>query len=181
MTMSGKGGLKVDNAEGYQLMDRSCRAGHGGACFLQAKILGAQEGSLGPGVPHDAQKAMKLYENNCIELGDSVSCFELATILLRGTRVDSRAKDVTPQQARGLETAQSPNQSSSTSVSTVPRDAKRAEELLLRACDTGAHVTSCHNLAVMYHQGDEGIPADKEKADKYAKKTESMMSQFGGF
>ena len=68
-------------------MDRACRAGHGGACFLQAKLLGFKPGSMGPGVPHDPQKAVELYENNCFELGDSVSCFELATLFLRGDRV----------------------------------------------------------------------------------------------
>jgi len=127
---------------------------------------------------------MELYEHNCVELGDSVSCFELATLLLRGDRVQASVDNVSPQEARGLASKNNDttnNKSKSKDVSYIPRDAKRAEELLKRACDTGAHVTSCHNLAVMYHQGDDGVPADPGKADIYAKKTESMMHQFGGF
>jgi hypothetical protein len=33
----------------------------------------------------------------------------------------------------------------------------------------------------MYTQGDDGVPKDPEKAEKYAQKTQSMMSMFGGF
>mmetsp|Transcript_8146 Transcript_8146/g.10645 ORF Transcript_8146/g.10645 Transcript_8146/m.10645 type:complete len:308 (+) Transcript_8146:136-1059(+) len=188
MTMTGKGVEKADNAEGYRLMDRSCRSGHGGACFLQAKILGSKPGSLGADVPHDVRKAMQLYEQNCVDLGDSVSCFELATLLLRGDKISNNADNATPQEAQGLEPVKQRSNEKDrekkeheNQLATIPRDAKRAEELLKRSCDTGSHVTSCHNLAVMYYQGDDGVPADPEKAEKYGQKTESMMNQFGGF
>lgn len=186
MTMTGKGGLAQDNAKGYQIMDRACRAGHGGACFLQAKILASKPQSLGEKVPHDVKKALELYEQNCVNLGDSVSCFELATILLRGDKISNTADNVTPQEARGLEPLQQRQNEQDRhrredELTVIQRDPPRAEEYLKRACDTGAHVTSCHNLAVMYYQGDEGVPKDEQKAERYAQKTESMMNQFGGF
>jgi TPR repeat protein len=33
----------------------------------------------------------------------------------------------------------------------------------------------------MYNQGDDGVPADQEKAKKYQAKVEEMVSKFGGF
>ena len=72
MLMTGKGGLQYDRAEAYRIFDRACRAGHGGSCYLQAQILCARPGTLGPNIPHDPEKAMNLYESNCHELGDSI-------------------------------------------------------------------------------------------------------------
>ena len=186
MTMTGKGGVEVDNAKAYQMFDRACRGGHGGACYLQAKILLQKPGILGPGVPHDPEKSMQLYERNCVDLGDPLSCFTLASMLLRGERVNLNADNVSPQEARGMESIQKRQNEEDRSrreedVFSVPRNPKKAESLLKMACDSASHVSSCHNLAVMYKQGDEGIPADAEKSDFYAKKTETLIHQFGGF
>jgi TPR repeat protein len=184
--MTGKGGVKVDNAEAYQLFDRACRGGHGGACYFQAQILCARPGSLGVKVPHNPKKAMELYQNTC-DTGDSVSCFTLATMLLRGDRIHKAADNVSPQEARGEVPLSKRDHEPDRRLKkeedfyTIPRNPKRAEKLLLQACDQGSHVTSCHNLVVMYTQGDDGVPKDPEKAEVYAKKTQDMMSTFGGF
>ena len=63
----------------------------------------------------------------------------------------------------------------------IVRDPVRAEKLLRQACETGGHVTACHNLAVMYTQGDDGVPKDEQKAEKYKKITSERMKVFGGF
>jgi TPR repeat protein len=63
----------------------------------------------------------------------------------------------------------------------IPRDPKRAAELLLTGCSTGAHAPSCFNLAVMYENGDDGIPADPKKAEEFKKRTEEIIQTFGGF
>ena len=187
MTMTGKGGVKVDNAQAFQLFDRSCRGGHGGACFVQAQLMLQQAGQLGAGVPYDPPKAMELFEKNCVDLGDSVSCFTLASFLLRGERVSLSADNVSPQEARGFEdikkrkNEKDRNRQSDDDTFNIARDPQKAERLLKTACDRGSHVTSCHNLAVMYKQGDEGVPVDDEKAEEYAKKTESLLHKFGGF
>jgi TPR repeat protein len=139
------------------------------------------------------------------------SCYTLATMLLRGDKVTKTADNVTPQEAQGLAPIQQrenePIRSSaavvtatdvtSTSSSdnkgkkthnnpsvrdyTIPRDPKRAETLLKYACDVGSHVTSCHNLAVMYTHGDENVVADPELAELYKKKTQEKIHLFGGF
>jgi TPR repeat protein len=71
MLMTGKGVVKPDRLEAYQLFDRACRGGHGGACYLQAQILCTPQGELGMNIPHDPKKAMELYQSNCDE-GDSI-------------------------------------------------------------------------------------------------------------
>lgn len=212
MIMTGKGGIHHDRAEAYRLFDRACRGGHGGACYLQVQILCARPGTLGPNVPHNPHQAMELYEQNCHELGDSIryvacvnldwsddtswssdahpilecSCYTLATMLLRGDRVNKTADNVSPQEARGVvplvhrenEEDRSRRQED---PYIIPRDPARAAKLLEQACDRGGHVTSCHNLAVMYMHGDEGVLPDEEKAEHYKKMTQEKINIFGGF
>ena len=188
MLMTGKGGIQYDRDEAYRLFDRACRGDHGGACYLQAQILCTRPGALGgKHIPHDPVKAMQLYEHNCHELGDSISCYTLATMLLRGDRIARDADNVSPQEARGEVPLQArphePGRGRSPDEPAlhVSRDPARAERLLQQACDRGGHVTSCHNLAVMYTHGDDGVPADPEKAEKYKAMTQEKIDVFGGF
>lgn len=186
MLMTGKGGVGADRARAYQLFDRACQGGHGGACYLQAQILCSRPGALDPGIPHDPQKAIKLYQQNC-DIGDSISCYTLAAMLLRGDKVNKDADNVSPQEARGETPIQVRENESlrARSQDDVPyviaRDPVRARKLLETACETGAHVTSCHNLAVMYTHGDDGVPPDPEKAEYFKKKTQEGIQTFGGF
>lgn len=183
--MTGKGGAKADRDRAYTIFDRACRAGHGGACHIQAKMLLSPPGSLGKNVPYDPYKAMDLYQQVC-DTGDSVSCFTLATMLLRGDKINKLARNATPQELKGEEPVQrrtneddrSPNVSNDFEY--IPRDPPRARDLLQSACRTGAHAPSCFNLAVMYEHGDDGVPADKEKAAEFKKKTEKAVQTLGG-
>jgi TPR repeat protein len=68
--ITGKG-IEEDRVEAYKLLDRGCRGGHGGACFIQAKILCNPIDSFAAGLPFDPKKAMELYEVNCLERNDS--------------------------------------------------------------------------------------------------------------
>jgi FOG: TPR repeat, SEL1 subfamily len=186
MRMTGKGGTKFSRYEGYQLFDRACRAGHGGSCMMQAKMLASYPGSLGEKIPYDPKRASELLGGVC-DNGDSLSCFTLATMLLRGDLVNSEADNVSPDEARGLKPiknrkneADRKKQKYDERIS-LPRDPVRAEQLLLRACDQSGHAPSCYNLAVMYTQGDEGVSKDEEKAKKYQEKTQDLVTRFGGF
>jgi TPR repeat protein len=186
MRMTGKGRTKFSRSEGYQLFDRACRGGHGGACFMQAKMLMSYPGSLGEGVPYDVPKAAELLKYVCEEKDDSVSCFTLATMLLRGDKVSSEADNVTPEEARGLKALQkrvnepSREKRSNDERTSLKRDPKYAEQLLKCGCQRG-HAPSCYNLAVMYTQGDEGVEKDEAKAKDYQEKTEELVKRFGGF
>jgi TPR repeat protein len=186
MKLTGKG-TPFDPLEAYRLLDRSCRGGHGGACFLQAQLLCTRPDSLGKGIPHDPRKAMQLYQQNCETLGDSISCYTLAAMLLRGDRVSRQADNVSPQEARGAaEVVVRENEpdrrrkSDDNESYVIERNPPLAAKLLQQACDMGSHVTSCHNLAVMYLHGDDGVPANEDKAEEYKRKTEEKIHQFGG-
>mmetsp|Transcript_17803 Transcript_17803/g.38837 ORF Transcript_17803/g.38837 Transcript_17803/m.38837 type:complete len:356 (-) Transcript_17803:61-1128(-) len=185
MRMTGKGRTEFSRSDGYKLFDRACRGGHGGACYLQAKMLLSYPGSLGEGVPYDPPKAAELLKYVCDEKEDSVSCFTLATMLLRGDKVNSEADNVSPEEARGLKKlqkrAKERNREKLASDERAPlrRDPVLAEELLLRGCSRG-HGPSCYNVAVMYTHGDEGVPKNEEKAKEYQDKTEELVKRFGG-
>ncbi|KAL7530903.1 hypothetical protein ACHAWF_003554 [Thalassiosira exigua] len=186
MRMTGKGRTEFSRSEGYRLFDRACRGGHGGACYLQAKMLASYPGSLGPDVPYDSKKAAELLRYVCEEKEDSVSCFALAAMLLRGDRVNSDADNVSPEEARGTrrllkrENEGSRVKLASDKRTSLERDPKLAERLLEMGCSRG-HSPSCYNLAVMYMQGDEGVEKDDERAKEYQAKTEELVKQFGGF
>ena len=118
--------------------------------------------------------------------GDSISCYTLAAMLLRGDQVNKTADNVSPQEARGeVPLVQRENEEDRArreeDAYVIPRNSKRAEELLTQACETGAHVTSCDNLAVMYMHGDDCVPVDREKAEYFKKKTQDKIDIFGGF
>ena len=185
MLMTGKGGVTVDRKRAYDVFDRGCRAGHGGACHIQAKMLLSPPGALGKDIPYDPFKAMDLYQDVC-DLGDSVSCFTLATMLLRGDKINKQARNATPAEVRGEEPVKQRTNEDDRSANAaedfeyIPRDPKRAEALLQSACRTGAHAPSCFNLAVMYENGDDGVPKDSEKAEEYKKKTEQAVHTLGG-
>jgi TPR repeat protein len=187
MLMTGKGGVGVDRKKAYDVFDRACRTGHGGACHIQAKILLSKPGALGKDIPYDPYKAMELYQQVC-DTGDSVTCFTLATMLLRGDKINRMAKNASPTELTGEQpVARRTNEddrsrkSESDDDGYIKRDPKRAEQLLLASCATGSHPPSCFNLAVMYENGDDGIPRDPAKAEEFKKKTEEMIQRFGGF
>jgi TPR repeat protein len=186
MLMTGKGGIPADRYEAYQLLDRACRGGHGGACYLQAQSLLTRPGSLDSRIPHDPRRAAQLYQHGC-DTGDSLSCFTLATMLLRGDRVSKAADNVSPQEARGMVPIQQRENEEDRvrdenrdNPYVVQRDPVRAEKLLRQACEQGGHVTSCHNLVVMYLHGDDGVPVNPELAERYKKLTNDKIGIFGG-
>lgn len=186
MRMTGKGGTKFSRLDGYQLFDRGCRAGHGGSCMMQAKMLSSYPGSLGKKIPYDPKRAAQLLEGVC-ENGDSLSCFTLATMLLRGSNVNAEADNVTPDEARGIapikerENEANRLKQKTDSRIALERDPIKAEKLLLQSCNQSGHAPSCYNLVVMYTQGDDGIEKSDEKANIYKKKTEEYVEKFGGF
>jgi TPR repeat protein len=59
MLMTGKGGVTADRKKAYEVFDRACRAEHGGACHIQAKMLLAPPGALGKGIPYDPYKVSR--------------------------------------------------------------------------------------------------------------------------
>jgi len=188
--MTGKGRTKFNRKEGYDLFDRACKGNHNPACLMQAKMLVSPPGTLGKSIPYDPEKAMQLFDHIC-DQGDSVACFTLATMLLRGNLIDPRANNVSPGEARGVEDIKQrqgemdrrrrPDSTvSQGGQKSIPRNPKRAEELLLKSCDR-SHAPSCFNLAVMYNMGDDGVNRNQKKSEEFQNKTQKLVKVFGGF
>mmetsp|Transcript_6899 Transcript_6899/g.10177 ORF Transcript_6899/g.10177 Transcript_6899/m.10177 type:complete len:321 (-) Transcript_6899:161-1123(-) len=181
--MTGKGHTKFSHKEGFDNFERACKARHTGGCLFLAKMLVSPPGSF-EGVNYDPYRAMELFQFTCDE-GDSVACFTLAGMLLKGAHVDPSADNVSPQEARGeqeIKTRKGETErrrKSDDDRLIIKRDPPRAEKLFAQACDRG-HGPSCFNLAVMYKQGDDGVPMNKEKHELYKKKTEKHVEMFGG-
>jgi len=183
--MTGKGRTEFNRNEAYELFDRGCRGTHDPSCVMQAKMLLSPSGSLGDRIPHDPPKAMSLLERVCNN-GDSISCFTLGTMLLRGAYIDQHASNATPSEARGIKSIKersieaNRHRNPNDGRVVINRDPKRAEQLFLTACDAKV-AASCYNLAVMYKNGDDGVPSDQDKAKQYQEKTEEVVKMFGGF
>jgi TPR repeat protein len=62
----------------------------------------------------------------------------------------------------------------------LKRNPKKALEVLLHACNELQHGGACHNAAVMYSQGDDGVPQDEVKAQYYKEKTEKLLNSGAG-
>lgn len=185
MRMTGKGKTKFDRKEGYDLFERGCKGGHGGACYMQAKMLASYPGAMGPDIPYNPRKAGLLLQQVC-DQGDSVSCFTLATMLLRGDVVTPEADNVSPQEARGMTDIQrrkneeDRRKKASDPRISLKRDPIRAQSLLAQGCERG-HAPSCYNMAVMFTQGDDGVEPNPDQARVYQEKTEELVKRFGGF
>lgn len=60
----------------------------------------------------------------------------------------------------------------------ISRDALKAKRFLDAGCEMG-HAPSCHNLAVMYKRGDDGIPKDEALFAKYSGMTNELVKAAG--
>jgi len=110
-------------------------------------------------------EALKNFESACQDPGNiPEACYEKALQLLKP-----------------LEEAQSKKSSWFSwgdDRSSVPRNPEEARKLLERGCRQ-AHGASCFNLAVMYKNGDDGVPADAAKFQEYKKETERLIKAQG--
>lgn len=61
-------------------------------------------------------------------------------------------------------------------VANTNRNPVLAEEMLKIACKD-CYAPACHNLAVMYRNGDTNIPANLQLYEDYKKKTISLMNE----
>lgn len=63
--------------------------------------------------------------------------------------------------------------------SPIARDPVAAKNYLELACDAN-FAPACHNLAVMFKNGDKGVPKDAAKFEEYSKRTKELIAMAGG-
>lgn len=105
----------------------------------------------GAGGKRDIPNAIQLLSNSCNAGNDARACVKLGTVYLRGNPT----------------------------YPGVEKDAKRAFEIMRRACDDLGHPNGCQVLAVMYKFGDGGVAVDLEKSKHYQQLTKELSQKTG--
>jgi TPR repeat protein len=163
--------VKNDHVGARQQFERNCKNGHGASCFALGRLLlGGKGGST------DEKGGERVLKKGC-DLQHAPSCHHLG--LLAFGRGDERTgkKHLESACTKGLAQAchvlggalLRPGSS---------RDAVKAKDYLETACADG-HAPACHNLAVMFRKGDDGVPADPQLFDRYAKRTRALVEAAG--
>ena len=98
----------------------------------------------GDGCPKDEKKAIPLFERSCFNNNHTDSCFLAGQTYIR-------------QHADG-------------ESSSVPREPAKAIPFFEQGCKLN-QLQSCRNLAVMYKNGDEGVPKDEAKFNHFKDET----------
>ena len=163
--------VKNDHVGARKQFERNCKNGHGASCFALGRLLlGGKGGST------DEKGGERSLKKGC-SLDHAPSCHHLG--LLAFGKGDERTgrKHLEKACSQGLAQAchvlggalLRPGRS---------RDAVKAKSYLETACADG-HAPACHNLAVMFRKGDDGVPADPQLFDRYAKRTRALVEAAG--
>jgi len=168
-----------DHAKAATFLEKNCdgKNNYGASCFKLGRFL-----IMGKGVEPDDALAFKRFEKAC-SLGISQGCFHLAAMLME----DSPIKDKPRAIATYDKACATGDQEScfyfgqhllNPDLGKL-RDPPRAKASLTTSCDAG-HAPSCRLLAVMFKNGDSGVPSDLEKFEEYKRRTEELVIQRGG-
>ncbi|DAZ99595.1 TPA: hypothetical protein N0F65_001423 [Lagenidium giganteum] len=165
---------------------------YGASCFNLGRLKLA-----GKGVEANDSDAFKLFgrnqhldtgisaETSC-KAGHAQGCHHLGLLYYNGvgcTKNPTKAME-NFKEACERDDANSCNRVAALYLSTAssnpfPRDAVTAKTYLEKACDAN-FAPACHNLAVMYKQGDKGVEKDEAAYKKYKHKTNELVAQAGG-
>ena len=121
----------------------------------------------------DAQinQALKVLEKGCLG-GVPEACHNIAHHYLRPPSLQAPAT-TTPN------SSSSSSSSSSNATLCAARDPAKAIPFLIRGCERN-HIKSCLNLAVLFKNGEPGIPADPIKHEQYRRRTLELKEMYGG-
>ncbi|CAI5708613.1 unnamed protein product [Peronospora destructor] len=164
-----------------KLYELNCsKKGYPASCFNLGRLKLA-----GKGVEQNDLEAFKLFEKSCAK-GHAAGCHHVGFMRTQGIGCE---KDFAKGLAAFKEACKHDDGNSCNRVaslylssranSPIKRDILQAKTYLEKACDAN-FAPACHNLAVMYKKGDEGIPEDESKYNEYRAKTEKLIEQAGG-
>ena len=164
--------IRKDYAAARETYGKNCEARkHGASCFALGRLLLGGRGGAA-----DEARGERAFASGC-DRGHAPACHHLGVLAFK--RKDDAAA------LAHLEKACDGGDAASCYVLggyfLRPGAAKRpakAREFLEIACDDG-HAPACHNLAVMFRKGDDGVPADPQLFDRYAKRTRALVEAAG--
>lgn len=173
--------VKNDYVKAARVFKKNCESlEHAPSCFNLARLfLG------GKGVEQSDAEAVKNFEKACD--GDhQPACYHAGYMLLHGAE---SVKQNTHKAMNALDSSCNGGLADGCHLLAVQmirkdgkgptsRDPARARNLLERGCGLN-HGPCCFNLAVMYKNGDDGVPSDQEKYSQFKQRTEELVSQYG--
>jgi len=146
------------------------------SCFNLARLYLGGRG----GVEQSDKKAAELFEKAC-DCGHLQGCYHqgvLQFLLNEGNqRKQLRAIDV---MARACSEGEADSCYFAGShyldkkLASSIRNPEKAIDLLQMGCDRN-HAPSCYNLAILFKNGDDGVPADKQRYEEFKVKTETLV------
>jgi len=153
--MAGKG-IKQDDEEAQRLFGKACKDGnHMAACYHQGVLSFLAADGKNPFKPQQARDDKKQQEALGLLEKNCTALGEVDSCYFVGSYLLNPETD--PKR----------------------RNPAKALDLLQRAC-AGNHAPSCFNLAVLFKNGETGVKADEAQFQLFKKKTEDLVSRFGG-
>ncbi|KAJ8612276.1 hypothetical protein CTAYLR_002943 [Chrysophaeum taylorii] len=168
--------IRSDHVRARQVYAQNCDdRGHAASCFnLGRLLLGGKGGS------EDDAAAATRFLSGC-NLGHAAACHHYGIMALqrgeseKGMKFLARACEQKEPSSCYLVGSRLLRPKSDDDR---PRDVLRAKKYLEIACDEG-NGPACHNLAVMFKRGDEGVPKDDRLFEKYAARTRELVEAAG--
>eukprot|EP00635_Sarcinochrysidales_sp_CCMP3193_P007989 CAMPEP_0118890028 /NCGR_PEP_ID=MMETSP1166-20130328/687_1 /TAXON_ID=1104430 /ORGANISM="Chrysoreinhardia sp, Strain CCMP3193" /LENGTH=223 /DNA_ID=CAMNT_0006828627 /DNA_START=43 /DNA_END=714 /DNA_ORIENTATION=- len=154
LLLAGKGG-DVDDGGAARRFRQACDAGSGPGCH-HLGLMAYERG--------DKRKGRRHLARAC-DLRDAESCYVIGSNLLKKETTSTDDEGRFGRLLRGER-------------GKPRRDLDKARACLDLACDEG-HAPACHNLAVLFKHGDDGVPPDAEKFQHYAKRTNDLVQARG--
>ena len=155
LLLAGRGG-DVDEASAKRRFHQACDHPSGPGCH-HLGLLYYKQG--------DKATGRKFLSKAC-DLRDAESCYIIGSNLLK-IKPDSSETTTSRFSIAGWRRRPDP-----------PRDVLKAQACLEIACDEG-YAPACHNLAVLFKHGDDGVEPDNEKFQVFAKRTNDLVQAAG--
>lgn len=169
--------VENDHAKAAILLEKNCDGPnkYAASCFKLGRLL-----LKGRGVPADDKLALKRFQQGC-DGGISQGCYFLGQMLMEGTveKDPARAMLSFQKACTDGETESCFTLGKALLAGTdVPKNPPKAAEVLKAACDS-SHAPSCRLLAVLFRNGDTGVPPDAALFEQYKQRTVDLVEQRG--
>lgn len=175
--------VRDDHKRAAEKYEKNCNErSYAPSCFNLARLY-----TGGKGREQSFKEAARLYEKSC-DMGHAQGCHLHAMLLLsREAELPMDPPRAIKQLDKACDGDDAPScymlgsyllSKSEKMAAFLKRDPLRALPMLERGC-TLSHGPSCFNLAVMYKNGDDGIPSDQAKFEQYQTRTNDLVAQAG--
>ena len=175
--------VKDEHQRSSRIYEKNClEKGYGASCFNLGKLF-----LSGKGVEQSDKLAGKFFQMACNN-EHMQGCYHQGVLSYLAANVDQTAKKASAIKLLDKNCENGDIESCYFAAShymkkdapASQRNPAKAVPMLERGCSKN-HGPSCFNLAVMFKNGDVGVPASEDKHEEYKARTEELVKQYGGF